>query len=95
MPEQKQQQSQQPFPWFEDTDPKALAALIECQRRMTAGEKLARVFALNARLRSAIEANVRQQYPNASEREVFLRATARRIGNDLTRRTYGWSPDES
>lgn len=40
------------------------------------------------------EAGVRAQFPEASEREVFLRAAARRLPRDLMIRAYGWDPDE-
>jgi hypothetical protein len=39
------------------------------------------------------ESGVRARYPNASEREVFLRAAALRIPRDLMIRAYGWDPD--
>jgi len=94
MQEQKQL-SQQPFPWFEDTDPKALEAFIECQRRMTPGEKLAQVFELNRTLRLAVEANVRKHHPEATEREVFLRSLVRLIGPELVRKAYGWDAESS
>ena len=38
------------------------------------------------------EEDVRRQYPEASEREVFLRAASRRLGRDLMIKAYGWDP---
>jgi hypothetical protein len=38
-------------------------------------------------------AEVRSLYPAASDREVFLRVTARRLGPELMRKVYGWQPD--
>jgi hypothetical protein len=32
-------------------------------------------------------------YPDADEREVFLRVAARRLGRKLTIAAYGWDPD--
>jgi hypothetical protein len=36
---------------------------------------------------------VRRLYPLASDREVFLRVTARRLGPELMEKVYGWQPD--
>src|SRR5580658_9131051 len=32
-------------------------------------------------------------YPAATDREVFLRVTARRLGPELMKKVYGWQPD--
>lgn len=37
-------------------------------------------------------AEIRRLYPDASDREVFLRAAARRLGPELVRKAYGWDP---
>jgi hypothetical protein len=37
-------------------------------------------------------AQERQLHPEADEREIFLRVAARRLGPDLVKRAYGWSP---
>jgi hypothetical protein len=37
-------------------------------------------------------AEERRMHPEAGEREIFLRAAARRLGPDLVRRAYGWPP---
>jgi hypothetical protein len=36
---------------------------------------------------------VRRLYPEATDREVFLRVTARRLGPELMKKVYGWQPD--
>ncbi len=36
---------------------------------------------------------VRRWYPAATDREIFLRVTARRLGAELTKKVYGWQPD--
>jgi hypothetical protein len=38
-------------------------------------------------------AEVRRLHPEASDREVFLRVTARRLGSELMRKVYGWQQD--
>ena len=39
------------------------------------------------------ESGVRARYPEASEREVFLRSAALRLPRDLMIRAYGWDPE--
>ena len=34
-----------PGDWYSDTDPRALEVFLECQRRMTASEKVNAIFA--------------------------------------------------
>jgi hypothetical protein len=36
---------------------------------------------------------IRKDYPEAGEREVFLRAAATRLGADTVRKVYGWDPE--
>jgi hypothetical protein len=55
-------------------------------------EKLAMVFDMARFARSLSETGVRMAHPNADEREVFLRAAARRLDRDLMIRVYGWDP---
>jgi hypothetical protein len=80
------------FGWMADTDPKALQALIEIERKKTAGEKLVQVFEMADMMLRGFEDRVRREYPQAGEREVFLRAAALRLGNETVRRVYGWDP---
>jgi hypothetical protein len=77
--------------WFSDTDPKALDVFLDLQRKMSPSEKLQRVFQANAMMRALAEADVRRLYPDADEREVFLRAAARRLGPELMMKVYGWT----
>ena len=83
-----------PPDWFADTDPRALKVFLECQRRMLPEQKLAAIFERNEMLDALARAEVRRQYPEAGEREVFLRALARRLEPELMRRVYGWPEDE-
>jgi len=86
----------QPFkPDFaDDTDPKALEVLYELQRRRAPGQKAMDVFNLSALLIRLSEAGVRSRYPDATEREVFLRAAALRLPRDIMIKVYGWDPAE-
>lgn len=80
--------------FFSDTDPKALAILIELQRRMTLAQKAALVFELSDMLLELSAQGVRQQYPEAEERELFLRMASRHLDRETMIRAYGWDPDD-
>ena len=82
-----------PEAWLADTDPQAREVYLNLFRAMTPGERVARVFELCAFQQSLQESNVRLMYPDADEREVFLRVAARRLGRELTIAAYGWDPD--
>ncbi len=75
-----------------DTDPKVAEVLLALHRRMSPSDKVQAVFALTDMLLRFSEAGVRQVYPAASDREVFLRAAARRLGRETVTRVYGWDP---
>ncbi len=78
---------------FTDTDPRAMEVWLELLRNKTPGERIAMAFDLtNFALRMA-ESGVRANYPDASEREIFLRAAALRLPRDLMIRVYGWDPE--
>ena len=79
--------------WYSDTDPRALKVFLSLQARMTAAQKIQAVFDLSRMLMRLQEANVRKDFPSASDREVFLRAAERRLGRELMLRVYGWNPD--
>ena len=66
---------------------------LDLQRKMPAGEKLAAVLAASHLVLRIYEAGVRLQYPDISEREVFLRTAARHLSRDLMIRAYGWDPE--
>ena len=80
--------------FFSDTDPKALEVFLDIHRKMPAARKIDMVFELTEMVLGAAKAAVRMQYPDADEREVFLRATARRLDRETMIRAYGWDPLE-
>ena len=82
-----------PAGWYEDTDPKALEVFLQLHRDMTTGERVTRVFELTAFQESLQWASVRAMYPDASEREVFLRVAARRLDRATMIQVYDWDPD--
>ena len=82
------------YGWMADTDPKAFRALVELRRRMTFDQKFRQMIEMSEMVLRGYEDRVRREYPQAGEREVFLRAAALRLGNETVRRVYGWSPDD-
>jgi hypothetical protein len=72
-----------------DTSPEAWRVLLDIYRRMTPDEKLQRTLEMSDFLRSVCEAGVRADYPEASDREVFLRVTQRTLGKELFAKVYG------
>ena len=81
------------FGWMADTDPKAFRALIEIRRNMTF-ERFRQFLEMMEMVLRGYQDRVRREYPQASEREVFLRAAALPLGNETVRRVYGWRPED-
>ena len=79
--------------WFSDTDPRALQVYLDIHRRMTPTQKLRTVFQMMEMLWNLSETGVRALYPQAGEREVFLRTAARRLDRRTMIRVYGWDPE--
>jgi hypothetical protein len=78
----------------EDTSPEAERFLLDAYRKMSGAEKIARVRALNQATIALALANIRQQHPDASEREVLLRLAVRRYGADFVREHLGWDAEK-
>ena len=68
-----------------------MSFFYETQRKRTLGQKLVDVFDLSEGLFETVKAGIRLRYPEADEREVFLRAVASRVSRELIR-AYGWDP---
>jgi len=79
--------------YYRDTDPKALEVFFALQRQMTGPEKITAVFQMNEMLWRLVESSVRQQYPEACDREVFLRTAGRFYDRETMKRVYDWDPD--
>ena len=62
---------------------------MELMRRMSPEEKLQRAFELSAAMRRAKMAGLRQAYPEASEREIFLRFARENLAAELYGKVYG------
>jgi hypothetical protein len=63
-------------------------------RAKTPGERIEMVFSMTEFALQMAESGVRARYPDASEREIFLRCAALRLPRDLMIRAYGWDPEE-
>lgn len=56
---------------------------MDLMRKMPPEEKLQRAIDYTAAIRTLGEAGVRQKYPDATEREVFLRVAQRQLGDQF------------
>jgi hypothetical protein len=81
--------------WYSDTDPRALEVFLECQRRMTASEKMQGMLRLSQMVFETAEAEVRRQHPGIDHREAFLRTAARHLDRETMIRAYGWDPESA
>jgi hypothetical protein len=85
---------QHPRP-YSDTDPAAMAVWLDLLRKKSEGEKLTALFDLIGFAWDMAEIGVRSRYPNASDREVFLRTAALHLSRDEMIRAYRWDPQSS
>ena len=72
-----------------DTSPEAWKVFLDLQRKMTPGEKLRLTLEYSDSVRRLAAAGVRLRYPNADEREVFLRTAQLVLGRELFREVCG------
>lgn len=61
---------------------------------MTPAQKWAAFEQLMAMAAALAEAGIRQQHPEAGERELFLRRAARMLDRETMMRVYDWDPRE-
>ena len=80
--------------YYRDTEPQALQVFLALQRQMTVTEKTTAIFQMSEMLWGLAECGVRQMYPHAGAREVFLRTAARFHDRATMLRAYGWDPDQ-
>ena len=62
---------------------------MDLMRKMSPEEKLQRTFELTAAARQLGEAGIREAYPGASEREIFLRVAQRQLGDEF-QKVFGY-----
>lgn len=77
-----------------DTHPDVEKILIDAYRRMTPAEKIAKMRQLNECGSRLAFADVRRRYPDAPEREIWLRVASRYLSADLMQKAFGWNPAE-
>lgn len=73
---------------MDDTSAAARQMQIERWRQMTAAEKLRQVGMLRASVLQLAGIGVRMRFPEAGEREVFLRVAELALGPALARQVY-------
>ena len=77
-----------------DTPLEVEEILLAGYRRLTPGQKLARVADLNRAVRQLALARIRAQYgPGLSEREERLRLAALWLDRETMVRVFGWDPE--
>jgi hypothetical protein len=72
-----------------DTSPEAWEVLTALQRNMPPAEKMQLAFEWSEIIRQFAEAGLREKYPHAGEREIFLRYASQTLGEELFRKVYG------
>jgi len=72
-----------------DTTPEAWEVLTALQRNMPPSEKMQLAFEWSEIIRQFAEAGLREKFPHASEREIFLRYARQTLGEELFRKVYG------
>lgn len=72
-----------------DTSEEAWAVFLEVHRRMPPEQKLRKALELSEMGMRLAQAGLRELYPEADEREIFLRAVRQRLGKDLFEKAYG------
>lgn len=72
-----------------DTSPEAWKLYLDLVRKMTPSEKLRRTLEFSDSVRRLAMAGMRQRYPNADEREIFLRVAQVVLGRELFRKVHG------
>ncbi len=77
-----------------DTSSEADRIMLEAYRRMTPAEKLRRVCELTRATRLLAMARLREEHPQADERELQLRLAALRFDRRTMIRVFGWDPRE-
>jgi hypothetical protein len=72
-----------------DTSPEIWRIYLDICRQMTPSEKLAKTLELSEMYRNELKAGLCERYPQAGEREIFLRCARILLGLELFERAYG------
>ena len=83
-----------PVPLSADTSPEAETAYFAILRKMPAGERVLAAARMTLAVNAFALAGIRQRYPQADEREQFLRLAVLRLGRQVTIDVYGWDSEK-
>jgi hypothetical protein len=72
-----------------DTSPEAWKVYLDIHRRMSPAEKIRQAMSMTKTGHLLAEAGLRRRFPDASDREIFLRRVRLTLGEDLFRKAYG------
>ncbi len=78
-----------------DTHPKIEQMLLDAYERMSADELMGQVTQLTQAAQQMALAGLRDEFPEADEREIQMRLACLWYGPELVKRATGWAPDES
>ena len=79
--------------YYSDTDPSAMEVWVEHFRKMDPVRRVQLALEHSETRFKLVELNVREAYPQARDREVFLRVAARHLTRDQMIGAYGWDPE--
>lgn len=77
-----------------DTSPEQLLRHAELISRMTQSQRLDALRAVDRGVRRLVMARLRNQFPDATERELIIRHVTQVHGAATARRVYGEVPDD-
>lgn len=76
-----------------DTSPEVERMMIEIWRKATPAQKLEKVLSIGRSINELVRAYLRQQYPEATPREIELRLAARNLDRETMIKVFGWDPE--
>ena len=79
---------------FSDTHPEIERRMIEGMRRLTPAQRIGAMSSMGRFMKGAAFAQVRRHFPDASERDCWMRVMSRSIPADLMLKAYGWDVRE-
>jgi len=75
-----------------DTSPEAHRVLFDLLRNATPSKKLDLTFGLTQALRELVFADIRRQYPRATEEDLRRKLIARLLPREIVISAYGFDP---
>ncbi len=81
-------------PLSSDTSQEMEEAYFSILRKASPGERMLMAARTTARVNLFAAAGLRERYPEAGERELFLRLAALRLDRQTMIDVYGWDPEK-